>query len=117
MAKNEVFRDADHLSLPVPDGTGSGVPVIVGGVVDGLVGITETKEGEGGNADNYATVWLKGAHKVPVTGAVATIGLPIYIPPAGGALTTTATNNALWGNALETKGSGTGTITVRIRRV
>ena len=32
MALNEVFRDADHLSLPVPVGTLSGAPVRVGGL-------------------------------------------------------------------------------------
>ncbi len=113
MAKNEVFRDADHLSLPVPQDTPSGTPVIVGS----LVGITQTKEGEGGNADGYASVFRKGTHSVPVTGAIASVGTPVYIPPAGGALTATATGNTVWGYALATKGSGTGPLTVAIARV
>lgn len=113
MALNERFHNAEHLSLPVPDGTGSGVAVIVGSIV----GVTQTKEGEGGNADNYATVWCKGAFDLPVTGAVTVIGSPVYIPPAGGALTTTATANTLFGYALATKGSGVGTIPVKLAQV
>jgi predicted RecA/RadA family phage recombinase len=113
MARNERFHDAERLSLPVPDGTGSGVAVIVGS----LVGVTQTKEGEGGNADNFATVWMKGAFDLPVTGAVTQIGSPVYIPPAGGAVTTTATSNTLFGYALATKGSGVGTIPVKIAQV
>lgn len=113
MAKNEVFRDADHLSLPVPDGTVAGTPVIVGSIV----GITETAEGAGGNADNYATVWRKGSHRVPVTGAITAIGQPVYIPAAGGALTATVGTNVLWGYALELKGAGTATIHVALAKV
>jgi hypothetical protein len=86
-------------------------------IVGSLVGITQTGEGEGGNADGKATVWMKGGHKVPVTGAVTVVGSPVYIPTAGGALTTTATSNVLWGYALETKGSGVGTIPVKIAQV
>lgn len=113
MARNERFHDADRLSLPVPDGTGSGVAVIVGSIV----GVTQTKEGEGGNADNYATVWTKGAFDLPVTGAIASVGTPVYIPSAGGALTATSTSNVLFGYALATKGSGVGTIPVKISQV
>jgi hypothetical protein len=115
MARNEVFRDADHLSLPVPADTAAGVAVLVGGA-DGLKGVTETPEGQGGNADGFATVWLKSSAVLPVTGAVTAIGQPIYIPPTGGALTTTATNNVKWGNALALKGAGTAPLHVRVAR-
>jgi predicted RecA/RadA family phage recombinase len=113
MAKNERFLNADHLSLPVPADTGSGVGVIVGSIV----GVTQTAEGEGGNADGYATVWTKGAFDLPVTGAITAVGTPVYIPPAGGAVTATATGNTLFGYALATKGSGVGTIPVKIAQV
>ena len=113
MARNEHFLNADHLSLPVPQNTPSGTPVIVGSIV----GYTQTAEGEGGNADGFASVWCKGAAKVPVTGAIAAVGTPVYIPPAGGALTATATGNTVWGYALATKGSGTGVIPVKIAQV
>jgi predicted RecA/RadA family phage recombinase len=113
MARNEHFHDAERLSLPVPADTASGVGVIVGS----LVGVTQTAEGEGGNADGYATVWMKGAFDLPVTGAIATVGTPVYIPTAGGAVTATATGNTLFGYALETKGTGVGTIPVKIAQV
>lgn len=113
MARNEVSRDADHLSLPVPANTPSGTPVIVGS----LPGITQTAEGKGGNAAGHATVWRKGAHEVPVAGAIAAVGTPVYIPPAGGGLTATATGNTIWGYALATKGAGTGPLAVAIARV
>src|SRR5690606_18366707 len=46
MATNEIFKDANYLSLPVPEGTVSGDPVLVGE----LVGVAQTTEGE-----NYGT--------------------------------------------------------------
>lgn len=113
MARNERFHDAERLSLPVPDGTGSGVAVIVGSIV----GVTQTKEGEGGNANNFASVWCKGAFDLPVTGAITAVGTPVYIPPAGGAITATATGNTLFGYALATKAAGVGTIPVKIAQV
>ena len=115
MARNEVFRDADHLSLPVPANTASGTPVAIGGA-GGLKGITETAEGRGGNATGSASVSLTGAYRLSVSGAVTAIGAPVYIPPAGGGLTTTATSNEVWGHALETKGAATAPILVRVSR-
>lgn len=112
MARNEKFHDAERLSLPVPADTASGAPVKVGS----LVGVTQTKEGGGGNAENYATVWMKGAFDLSVTGAVASVGLPVYITSAN-ALTMTATDNTIFGYALATKGSGAGVIPVKIAQV
>ena len=109
MALNEVFRDADNLSLPVPADTLSGAPVRVGG----LNGVTQTKEGEGGNADGFATVWLKGAHSFTVAFAVASIGLPIYIT-SGNVLSEVSAGNSLYGHALSTKAAPSGLLTVRI---
>lgn len=110
--RNEIFNDADKLSLPVAADTASGTPVIVGA----LPGITATAEGEGGNADGYASVWLKGAYTVPVTTAVASVGTPIYLT-SGGSLTNVASGNTLWGHALETKSAATAPIRVRIAQV
>lgn len=112
MARNEKFHDAERLSLPVPADTASGAPVKVGS----LVGVTQTAEGEGGNADGNATVWMKGAFDLSVTGAVASVGLPVYITSAN-ALTMTATDNTLFGYALATKGSGAGVIPIKIAQV
>jgi len=114
MARNEQFLNADHLSLPVPEGTKSGDAVLAGGV---LPGYAKTGRGEGGNDPDRASVWTKGAANVPVTGAITAVLQKVYIPPAGGALTATATGNTLWGYALETKGSGVGVIPVKIAQV
>lgn len=121
MARNEIFRDADHLSLPVPAGTKSGSPVRIGG----LNGVTQTDRNEGaatsdtqgpdttGNPVGNATVWLKGGHEFQVNFAVAEVGQPIYITGAN-ALSATATDNNLFGHALTTKAAPTGPLTVRI---
>jgi predicted RecA/RadA family phage recombinase len=127
MARNEVYKDADYLSLPVPAGTLSGAAVRVGG----LNGVAQTNEGgvdraarnadrpyvgpasPSSNEDGFASVALKGGWRLPVTTAVAAIGTPIYITGTN-TLTTTATDNNLYGHALSTKASGAGTVIVRI---
>lgn len=121
MARNEVFRDADHLSLPVPAGTVSGSPVLIGI----LRGVAQTNRADSTvidplrgpatnlNPDGYATVWLKGAHSFNVAFAIAAIGDAVYITP-GGALTATAAGNTLYGAALNVKTATAGPLTVRI---
>lgn len=49
MATNEIFKHSNWISLPVPTGTVSGDPVLVGGV-GGLCAVAQTSEGE-----NYGT--------------------------------------------------------------
>lgn len=72
MARNEVFKNADYLSLPVATGALSGSPVRVGG----LNGVLQTNEGSvdipsvptpsayseaaSSNKAGYASVALKG---------------------------------------------------------
>ena len=107
MATNVKYAEGDNLSLPVPDGTASGAPVRVGS----LNGVAMTKEGEGGNPDNYASVQLKGVFMLTVTGAVTNVGDPVYI--AAGALNVTNTN-PLFGHALATKAAAAGVIPVRV---
>ena len=109
MATNEKFRDADHLSLPVPSGKVSGDHVRVGG----LNGVCQTDRDAGGNPAGYASVWLKGAHVFTVAFAIVAIGDPVYITPAGD-LSGTATSNFLFGHALSIKGAPSGPLTVRI---
>lgn len=121
MATNEIFRDADHLSLPVPAGTKAGDPVRVGG----LNGVAETDRNEGAAADpvrgpavntnpvGCASVWLKGAHVFQSDFAVANVGDPVYVTP-GGKLAGTASGNSLYGHALTTKAAAAGPLTVRI---
>lgn len=103
MAKNRRLDKALHLSLPVPTGVKSGEPVAVG-ALRGLA-ITDRR------ADGTATVWLDGSADYTVTGAVATVGLPIYITSAR-ALNTTATDNQLFGYSLGTKAAAAGPLEV-----
>lgn len=129
MASNEIFRDADHLSLPVPSGKKSGDPVRVGG----LNGVCQTDRANtsvsptnsdgtrntsynagGGNPDGHATVWLKGAHEVVVAFAVSNIGDPVYMLADGSGLTGTASGNNLFGHALTTKSATEGPLIVRL---
>lgn len=106
--RNLVYRDGDELSLPVPADTASGAPVLIGS----LVGVTATAEGEGGNPDGYATVWMRGVYDLTVgtTTAVA-VGGPIYITGAG-ALTPSdgAGANTLFGHAIKAKGTTAGEV-------
>ena len=129
MATNEKFRDADHLSLPVPAGKKSGDPVRIG-VLNGVLATDRAKtdvnpvnaDGTpnaaynygGGNPDGYASVWLKGAHVFEADFAVANIGDPVYILADGSKLTGTATGNNLYGHALTTKAAAAGPLTVRL---
>lgn len=111
--RNEHFRDADRLSLPVDADTPSGDPVVVGSII----GVTATAEGEGGNPDGYASVWTKGAFNLTVSTTVGSVGLALYKAAGTNKLTTTATANTLFGYALETKGSGDGVIPVKLAQV
>lgn len=134
MATNEIFRDADHLGLPVPAGTKAGGPVRIGGLI-GLNGVAQTNRANtavapynsdgtpntdydfgGGNADGEATVWLKGAATFTVAFAIATVGLPVYIVLADNTLSATDNSaaNPLFGHALTTKAAPSGPLTVRI---
>lgn len=116
MARNEVFKDADYLSLPVPTGLLSGAPVRVGG----LNGVLQTNEASvdkpagdynkaaSSNEPGFASVALKGAFRIPVGTATAlAIGDPVYIVTATGNLTTTDNTgaNPLFGHALSAKGT------------
>jgi predicted RecA/RadA family phage recombinase len=109
LAVNEVFHDGDSLYLPVIAGVVAGGPVIVGMIP----GVAETSR----DAAGFATVRTKGVFNLSVTGAMATVGLPVYITSATGALAPSATGGAglqLFGHNLDTKGAGAGVIRVRI---
>lgn len=107
MAKNEVYDKAENLNLPVIAGTVSGSPVIVGMIP----GVAVTNRDASGNAE----VATQGAYNVSVTGAIASVGLPVYITSATGALVVApGAGIQLFGHALATKGAGAGTILVRL---
>lgn len=107
MAKNRVYEDGKQLYLPVIAGVVSGGPVIVGMIP----GVALTSR----DADGFATVQTDGVFNVSVTGAIASVGLPVYITSATGALVVApGAGIQLFGHALATKGAGAGTIPVRI---
>lgn len=116
MARNQVYKEADFLSLPVATGKLSGDAVRVGG----LNGVLLTNEGSvdkgdntydqaaSSNKDGFASVALKGAFRLPVsTTATLAVGAPVYIITATGVLTTTDNTgaNPLFGHALSAKGA------------
>lgn len=122
MALNEVFKEADNLSLPVPDGTLSGAPLRIGilnavaqtdegGRTVVVNGITQETGGVG-NKDNFASLKFSGGWRLTVVGAL-TVGQAVYIK-SDQTLTATATGNWLFGAALRTKGTGTGEAIVKI---
>jgi hypothetical protein len=122
VALNEVFKEANHLALPVPDGTLSGTPLRIGilnavaetdegGQTAVVNGITQNTGGIG-NKDNFASLSFVGAWRLTVTGTL-TVGQAVYITGAG-ALTATSTGNFLFGAALRAKGSGAGDAIVKI---
>lgn len=113
MARNEVFKDSDYISLPVTTGMLSGAPVRVGG----LNGVLHTNEGSvdkpagnyneapSSNKAGYASVALKGAFRIPVSTTTAlAVGDPVYIT-SGNVLTPVSSGNSLFGHALSAKGT------------
>lgn len=119
--KNEAYVPASEMSLPVAANTPTGSPVKVGS----LVGVTATKPGEGGNLSTHATVLMDDrAYVLPVDGAIAGVGTPIYIITADNTLTVTAGSNTLFGfsvckpdNTFATKSSGVGPALVKLAKV
>lgn len=107
MATNEKFSEADNLYLPVISGVVSGSPVVVGMIPGIALGPRDSA--------NKAMVRTRGAYNVSVTGAIASVGLPVYITSATGALVVApGAGIQLFGHALETKAGGAGTILVRL---
>ena len=108
MAKNEVYYPGDTLPLPVPEGTKSGDPVVVGTIA----GIAMEDRDAAGNAP----VRVKGVFKLSVTGydgsKTAAIGVGdkvYYTAPSGGTpaiIDANATDGAEFGVALKAIASG-----------
>ena len=116
MALNEVFRDADRLSLPVGIGVKAGQPVVSGD----LVGWAQTDAtpakvngvrpaGPSGsnintsNNDGFASVSLVGAFRYPVRSAASlTVGTKVYLNGTGASayLTATATGAKMFGHVI-----------------
>lgn len=116
MAKNQVYKEANFLSLPVATGKLSGQPVRVGGLNAVLLtnegsvdnGTNPYDKAPSSNEDGFASVALKGAFLIPVsTTTTLAVGAPVYIITASGVLTTTDNSgaNPLFGHALSAKGA------------
>lgn len=103
MAKNQRYTNALHITVTATKAIKSGDPVQVG-QISGVAQI-DAAIGE------KVTIWLDGSWDIPVTGALATEGLPVYITSAG-VLTATATGNTPWGVALASKTTGTAPVEV-----
>lgn len=107
MATNQRFEEVGTLYLPVIADTVSNDPVCVG-LIPG-VAITDR------DAAGSATVAVEGTFDLSVTGAIASVGLPVFINPTTGALTVAAgTGLVVFGAALATKAGGAGVIPVRV---
>lgn len=108
MAKNEVYYPGDTLPLPVPEGTKSGDPVVVGTIA----GIAMEDRDAAGNAP----VRVKGVFKLSVTGhdgsKTAAIGVGdkvYYTAPSGttpAIIDADATDGAEFGVALKAVAAG-----------
>jgi len=119
MAKNEIYRNANHLAFTVNSAVESGDLVVVGG----LHGVAQIDYDA---TDSKATLWLDGGWELPVANGTYTEGQAIYAHAAGGTapvsgekaglINGTATTGKLIGHALEGKTTtgGTGTLVVRL---
>lgn len=120
MATNEVFRNADHLTLPVPAGVVSGEPVVIGS----LVGVAQTTRDD---TDGTATVWRKGAFRLQAAAATYAVGDQIFGHASDGSavgtgrvglINKTSTTGTLIGYALEAKTlASTGDLVVALAQV
>lgn len=108
MATNQVYDDADSLSLPVPSGTLANDPVVVGAA---LVGVAMTDRDD----DGESTVRMKGAFTLDVAATAAmAVGDIVYITAATGVLSNTAAGNVRFGYLLQAI-AGAGTASVRVK--
>lgn len=117
MATNEVFEPVGKLAgVPVTDGDASGDPILLFGDIPAVL---LTDEGDGGNADNHATVAINPmwVFDIAVTGAngagnsAVAVGDRVYVD--GAQINKDVTNGDFYGWALETVSSGA-TATIRV---
>lgn len=110
MATNQVFEPVGSLgAMPVPDGTASGDPILL---FDEIPAVALTDEGDGGNADNHATVainpmWVYSYDVVGADGAgnaPIAIGDRVYLDAA--VVNADVTNGTFYGWALAAVASG-----------
>lgn len=99
MAKNKVFLDGYQLNLPVPSGTESGDPVVIGELPG--VALTDRTSGPNGTA----TVDFKGVYDLEVSSSTDAGDILYY---NDGELTTSSGggDNPRYGYALQSANSG-----------
>lgn len=118
MARNQVFADAEYLSLPVTDPAApvSGDPVVIGQ----LPGVALTDEGDGGNAATHTSVHHSGAYDLSVKGVAAGVNTAVaagdilYYVVAETPKLSKTTTGVRFGYALEPVTSGA-TATIRVK--
>lgn len=124
MAKNEIFRNAQHLGLPVDSAVKSGDIVT-------FINIGGVAQTDYDARDGKATIWFDGGYEFgPYTGfsvgnAAYAIGDAIYAHAVGGGapvagakvglIDKTSTTGVLIGHAIEAKTTTGGTGTLRVR--
>lgn len=130
MAKNFVFKEADYLSAPVPNGTKAGVALRIGALnavtvtaeggasetisLGAGVTLTQPSGAASGNKPGFASVALKGSALLPVTGVTAW-GTPVYINTSNNSLqVTAAVGTKLFGVALGAKTAPLAEVNVKI---
>lgn len=126
MALNEIFKDADGISVPAATGALSGTPARKG--ILNLVHITDEgsvtntdnkvngfvqKTGGIGNSPGYASAKTSGSFMLEVTGAIAAWGDPVYIK-TDQTLTTVAAGAFLFGSGLAVKNATKAFVHVRL---
>jgi hypothetical protein len=116
MARNQVFDPTGTLSLPVPDGTESGDPLMV---FDKIPAVALTDRGAGGNASTHATCAISPSwvFDLPVKGeddaGNATLDAgDVVAEDSDGEFNGDVANGRPYGIALEAVPSGT-TTTIR----
>ena len=119
MATTEIFRNAQHLGLPVNSAVKAGDVVTFGG---NLAGIAQTDYDA---RDGKASIWFDGGWELVVANATYAVGDAIYAHAAGGTapvsgekaplIDKTSTTGVLLGHAIEAKTTTGGTGTLRVR--
>lgn len=125
MTTREIYRDAQHLALPVASTVKSGDIVTFGGAIGGVA------QTDYDARDGKATIWFNGGYEFgPYSGfsvgnATYAIGDPIYAHAVGGGAPTagakvglidkTPTTGVLIGHSLEAKTTSGDTGTLRVR--
>ncbi|MGN6413796.1 hypothetical protein [Flexivirga sp.] len=135
--RNQVYaNNTPGINLPVPAGTKTGDPVMVGSIVGvaatdradstAALSLDGVAANSSGNADGYASVLTDGGYLLTVSGAITGPGTPVYITGTGpfALSVTNGGTDTVFGytvpgpdNKYATKAAGDGPAVVRIAQV